>query len=231
MSQPVEGADRSGDANETYPNGKTSRAQWVYDRVRQDIRDGKFSVGQRIREDELARTFGVSRTPVREAVSRLQARGLLELTPFGLAITSLSRLQVRELYAMREILEGSAARFAAQHASPSEIGALYEIAREFGRDVTDPARLAQINRELHNAIYEAAHNRYLLRTLDELHDALSLLPSTTFGVVGRPEAAIGEHHRIIEAIEAKDADAAERAARQHIQKAQEGRMKMMLNVS
>jgi DNA-binding FadR family transcriptional regulator len=131
---------------------------------------------------------------------------------------------------MREILEGSAARFAAQHASPSDIATLRQLATLFERSLGNASRLADVNREFHSAIYEAAKNRYLLRTLDELNDALALLPSTTFTVRGRPQKAIEEHAGILEAIERRDADAAERLARFHIQKAQEARLEMMFQV-
>lgn len=206
---------------------KTSRAQWVFKSLRNAIHDGQYSRGERIREEEVARSLGVSRTPVREALSRLQAGGLLEMASGGLVVAMLTRPQVIELYAMREILEGSAARFAAQHAAPTEIATLHHLARIFERSLGDPAKLAHVNRELHGAIYEAAHNRYLVRTLNELHDALSLLPSTTFTVAGRPESAIAEHARIIEAIEERKADEAERVAREHIRLAQEARLAMM----
>ncbi|MCC5857484.1 MAG: GntR family transcriptional regulator [Ectothiorhodospiraceae bacterium] len=207
---------------------KTSRAQWVYDALRAAIGEGRFRSGERILEEEVARSLGVSRTPVRAALSRLQSQGLLELAPGGLVVARLSRPQVLELYAMREILEGSAARFAAQHASPSEIASLYTLADAFSRSMGDPDRLARINREFHGAIYEAAHNRYLLRTLSELQDALTLLPGTTFTVNGRPEASVMEHGSIVAAIEGRDPDAAERAARHHIRKAQEARLEMMI---
>jgi DNA-binding GntR family transcriptional regulator len=203
------------------PQTKTSRSRWVYESLRTAIQEGQYVRGDRIREEEVARSLGVSRTPVREALSRLHTGGLV--------VAELSRSQIDELYAMREILEGSAARFAAQHASPSEIASLRHIARAFENAFGDSAKLAQINRELHGAIYEAAHNRYLTRTLNELHDALALLPSTTFTVSGRPELAVGEHARIIDAIEKRDADAAESVAREHIRRAQEARLAMMFN--
>lgn len=223
---PARSKARTATSRKAERNG-TSRAQWVYQALREAIHKGKYARGERIREEEVARSLGVSRTPVREALSRLQAGGLLEMASGGLVVTTLTRPQVIELYAMREILEGSAARFAAQHAAPSEIATLHHLARIFERSGDDPAKLAHVNDELHNAIYDAAHNRYLMRTLNELHDALALLPDTTFASEGRREAAIVEHARIIDAIEKRDADEAERAAREHIRKAQEARLAMM----
>lgn len=207
-----------------------SRAEWVYDSLRNAIQAGRYARGERVREEEIARSLGVSRTPVREALARLQVRGLLEMAPAGLVVAELSRAQTVELYSMREILEGSAARFAAQHAAPGEIGALHRLSAEFEASVGDPSRLAHLNREFHDAIHEAAHNRYLTRTLNELHDALTLLPSTTFEVAGRPELAVVEHRLIVEAIERRDPDAAEQAARDHIRRAQETRLEMMFRI-
>jgi len=229
--QAQQDADKAGNTEDHYPGNRLPRGQWVYERVRLGIQEGRYRVGERIREEEVAKDLGVSRTPVREALSRLQARGLLELAPSGLIVTALTRPQVLELYAMREILEGSAARFAAQHAAPSEIGALHKIEEEFEKAVGDPTRLAYLNRRLHGAIYEAAHNRYLMRTLNELQDTLALLSSTTFTVRGRPESAIKEHRKIVAAIAKRDADLAEREARLHIAKAQESRLQMMLDIN
>src|SRR4249920_540024 len=99
-----------------------SRADFVYESLRDAISDGRIAAGERVREEEVARNLGVSRTPVREALQRLQQRGLLEIgAGRGLLVASLSQQQVIELYAMRQILEGSAARFAATHATPAEI--------------------------------------------------------------------------------------------------------------
>jgi DNA-binding GntR family transcriptional regulator len=210
-------------------DAETSRAQWVYKSLRTAIHEGKYARGERIREEEVARSLGVSRTPVREALSLLQAAGLLEISAGGLVVAQLTRSQVIELYAMREILEGAAASFAAQHASPTEIATLRQLCRIFERSLDDPRKLALINRELHNAIYEASHNRYMMRTLHELHDALALMPGTTFTIKGRPMVVAQEHAQIVDAIEKRDAAAAERAARAHIRGAQEARLEMLFD--
>lgn len=209
-------------SNET---AKVSRAQWVYDHLRHAIHHGDYARGDRIREEEVARMLGVSRTPVREAILRLQARGLLELSAGGLVVATLTRPQLVELYAMRAILEGSAARFAAQHAAPSEIETMHFYLDKFSA-ATDPDELADINSALHGAIYEAAHNRYLLETLDELNDTLALLPGTTFQVMDRKERGHEEHQAIISAISKRNPDEAENMARKHIQLAQETRLKL-----
>src|SRR5712671_2499949 len=108
-----------------------SRADFVFESLRDAIWDGRIGRGVRVREEEIARNMGVSRTPVREALQRLQQRGLLVLgNGRGLTVASLSQHQVLQLNAMREILQGSAARFAAQHATAPEIGLLWRLQKE-----------------------------------------------------------------------------------------------------
>jgi DNA-binding GntR family transcriptional regulator len=144
----------------------------------------------------------------------------------GLGVVELSRAQVLELYAMRELMEGGAARLAAQHATVSEVSFMRHLLAEF-RGIRDPSRLAAMNRAFHRAIGEAAHNRYMLQSLADLEEALALLHGTTFSIKGRPESSSAEHRAIVEAIAEGDADAAEQEARKHIRKAQELRLQML----
>ncbi len=215
-------------AEESFNN--TSRAEYVYQHLRQAIRDGRFRQGDRIREDDIANSLGVSRTPVREALRRLQARGLLEFgSGRGLGIVELSRIHVLELYAMRELLEGAAARLAAQHATSTEVGHMRHLLNQF-RAAKEPPQLAAINRTFHRAIRDAAHNRYMVQALNDLNEALTLLRGTTFTFLGRPETADIEHRAILDAIEKGDPDTAERAARAHIRMAQSLRMQLIESV-
>jgi DNA-binding GntR family transcriptional regulator len=204
-----------------------SIAQRVYDEVIDGLRQGRYRPGDRIRSEEIARAFEVSRTPVREALYRLQERGLLEMTPAGLAVAALDRRAVIELYAMRELLEGAAARFAAENAAPGDIEEIAAVTAAFAATAHDPARQAEFNRAFHDAIHEAARNRYLLGTLRGLHDTLLLLPGTTFETEGRHAGAVDEHEAILHAIRARDADEAERLSRAHIVRARDARLRMM----
>ena len=201
-----------------------SRGDFVYDSLRDAIWEGRFAHGERLREEEIGRAFGVSRTPVREALQRLQQRGLLTIGPGrSLVVAELTKQQVFELYAMREILEGSAARFAAQHANATEIGILYRLQAELAKASNDALVLVKLNRRFHQAIYEAAHNHYLMQTLDALHDSLALLHNTTFRMPNRRRDSDEEHRLIVAAIERRDPDRAEKAAREHIRQAQKTR--------
>ncbi len=193
-----------------------SRVEFVYQSLRSILQSGHLAGGERIREGEIAALLGVSRTPVRTALHRLQQQGLLDLTDGrSLGVVSLTRQQVIELYEVRQILEGSAARLAAQRASEGEIASLHRMTAESLADGKNPAQIAQRNRDFHDAIHQAAHNRYLLRALNEVHDAIALLGRTTLVDKKRANQAGLEHEAILAAIESHDPEAAERAARDH----------------
>ena len=202
-----------------------SRADFVYESLRDGIWEGRFAQGERLREEEIGSALGVSRTPVREALQRLQQRGLLTVgLGRGLVVAQLTKTQVIDLYAMREILEGSAARFAAQHAHSTEIDLLHRLQAELAdAGDEDPIILIKLNRRFHQAIYEAAHNQYLMQTLDALNDSLALLHSSTFRVPTRRAETDMEHRSIVKAIERRDLEAAEAKARNHIRQAQRTR--------
>ena len=201
-----------------------SRSEFVFASLRDAIWEGRFAPGERIPEEEIAHSLGVSRTPVRDALRRLQERGMLVVgASRSLVVAELSKQQVLELYAMREILEGSAARFAAQHASEAEIGILHRVLDEFGMHADDARMLISLNRRFHRAVCEAAHNRYLIATLDGMHDALALLHSNTFRLPNRRTESDAEHRRIVRAIARRNADEAEQAARNHVRAAQRTR--------
>ncbi|MAF96027.1 MAG: GntR family transcriptional regulator [Rhodospirillaceae bacterium] len=209
-------------------NQGTSLGEFVLGRLRDAIRDRRYQPGQRIREAEVAQWLGVSRTPVREAFRRLQADGLLVLTPWrGAQVAELGRQQVVELYAMRQALEGTAAGLAAEHASAAEVDLLFDLIEQDQAAQGEPNRLAEINRRFHEAVYGAAHNRYLLEALNALDDSLALLKSTTYEVPGRAEAARQEHIGIAEAIRRRDSETAEQAARAHISTAEKARLKLL----
>lgn len=205
-----------------------SRADSTYRRLKDMIQRGELKPGDRMREIDLAARLDVSRTPIREAIGRLASEGLVELAPSrGVMITRLDKQQVRELYAVRETLEGTAAALAAQSASADEISNIKSLLEILERKGLSTGDLARHNRAFHAAIHEAAHNRYLARALEQLSDSLALLPGTTFQAEGRALEAHREHREMAEAIAGRDADKAERLARTHIRNAGRVRLAMM----
>lgn len=191
------------------------------------LQEGSYRAGDRLREEEVAQRLQVSRTPVREALGRLAARGFVAPAGGrGLIVRTLDAAEVLELYAMREILEGAAARLAAEHASRPEIDALTDIEQAFV-ETADAAEMAKLNRSFHETICRAARNRYLDNASRELQDWIALLGPTTFSVTGRPTTSHREHQAIVNAIAARDGDKAEKLARAHIREALRCRLKLL----
>ena len=202
------------------------RGEFVYTALRDEIRDGRLQPGDRLLETEIAERLGVSRTPVREALKRLESDGVASFgQPRGLTVTKLSHGQILELYAMREVLEGAAARFAAERAAPFEIESMKQILAQHDRAST-PAEAADANRRLHGAIVAATHNAYLERVMNVMTDALALLGTTTYSVPGRIASGWKENAEIVACIERRDARAAEEAGRRHIRAAAAVRIAM-----
>lgn len=202
-----------------------TRGQSTYQAILAAIRDGIYRPGDPLREEEVAARLSVSRTPVREALGRLQEKGLLEAAPGrGVAVSILSMRQIFELYAMREELEGIVARYAARHATEAEIANLERLNAEFAAAADDPKLAAQWNRQFHARLYDAARNRYLRQAVEDLQETIALLPDTTFIQEGRTATASEEHVSIMEAIRRRDAEGAEKAAVDHIKAALEVRL-------
>ncbi len=196
----------------------------AYAAIRAALRDGTLPPGMRVTETDLAARFGVSRTPVRQAIARLESEGLLTHEPRrGLSVARPDHGQVVELYVMREIMEGAAARLAAQHASDTELAAMAELLEAEPGSFADTRALAALNQRFHGMIYLATHNRYLLRSLEQLSAQLALLPSLlTMGE--RAKVAHEEHRAIVAALQRRDGAAAEEAARAHTRMAQRHRL-------
>ena len=207
--------------------GDLPHSELAYRRLLEALLDGRLKPGQRILETQIAEQFGISRTPVREALRRLQNDGLLTTEPYrGMTVARLDQQAIMELYLMREVLEGTAAGLAARHAAEVEIEILGEIIAEERRAGDNPDLRATLNRRFHDTIYHAAHNRYLLRSLSALRDALAILGSTTYTVTGRPANALAEHEELLDAIRRRDMTHAEKIAKEHIRAAQRARLQL-----
>ncbi|GGL71207.1 GntR family transcriptional regulator [Wenxinia marina] len=198
----------------------------AYALVLDAIDAGLYRPGDRLVESELAERFGVSRTPIREALQRLETQGLLARDGRSLMVASLDHTELSDLYVVRGELEGLAARLAARHATPEEVQVLREMLEADRAIAGDPQALARANRRFHMQIHLASHNRFLMRQLDLVHRSMALLASTSLAAEGRAVGALDEHAAIVGAIEAGDGDAAEAALRQHISRAFMTRLKL-----
>ena len=197
----------------------------AYTLILEAIDAGVFKPGDRLVEVDLADRFGVSRTPVREALQRLETQSLLTRDGRSLIVASLDHNQVAELYAVRAELEGLAARLAARHATVEEQRVLDELVREQVQIDAAPEALVRANRRFHRQVHLASHNRYLVQQLDLVHRSMALMETTSLAIAGRGEVALDEHRAVVHAIIERDEDAAYKALRDHISNAFVARLK------
>ncbi|HPE26816.1 GntR family transcriptional regulator [Albidovulum sp.] len=198
----------------------------AYSLILEAIEGGTYRPGDRLVESELAERLGVSRTPVREALQRLETQSMLTRDGRSLIVASLDHNQLAELYVVRAELEGLAARLAAKHATEEEIRVLQDMIEEDRAHLGDPDALSRANRRFHKQIHLASHNRYLVQQLGLVHRSMALLATTSLAAEGRGETALAEHEAIVTAIARGDEAAAQNALRAHISKAFETRLKL-----
>jgi len=199
----------------------------AYTLILEAIEAREFRPGDRLVESELAERFGVSRTPVREALQRLETQSMLKRDGRSLIVATLDHNQLAELYAVRTELEGLAARLAARHATEEEIRVLQSmVADDRALLGGDPAALSRANKRFHRQIHLASHNRFLVQQLDLLHRSMALMAQTSFAAEGRDGVALTEHEAIVDAIAARDEQGAWNALRTHISRAFETRLRV-----
>ncbi len=198
----------------------------AYALILEAIDSHTYKPGDRLVESELAERFGVSRTPIREALQRLETQSLLTRDGRSLIVASLDHSQLSELYVVRGELEGLAARLAARHATPEEVKVLRDMLHDDRKLADDPKALSRANRRFHKQIHLASHNRFLVQQLDLVHRSMALLATTSIAAEGRGSETLEEHAAIVRAIEAGDGDAAYQALREHISEAFVTRLKL-----
>ena len=204
------------------------QGQGAYARLLDDIRSGVLMPGARLTETEIAERLNVSRTPVREAIRRLEADGLVAHMPrAGAVVRRLDHSEIMELYEMRTVLEGTAARLAARAASEVEIDELAAIDAEMAAAEGDGAALFELNTQFHRTLIRAARNRFLVRSVEAVHTTLLILGPSTLARPDRARAAVAEHEAVVAALRRRDGKAAEKRMRAHMEAAQRTRLRML----
>ncbi|MEQ8816952.1 MAG: GntR family transcriptional regulator [Thalassobaculum sp.] len=195
----------------------------AFERLEQAIMTGELKPGERLSETTLAKRYGISRGPLREAIGRLEGRNLVErVANQGARVISLQNDQLIDLMVIRESLEGMACRLAATRIKPAELKKLQRMLEQHAEDeaVISGRGYFQGGGDLdfHYRIVRASGNDRLVQMLDEeLYSLLRLYRQRLSTRPGRPAQALEEHRRVLAALEARDPDAAEAAMRAHIQ--------------
>ena len=200
----------------------------IFATLRSEILSGVHGPGTPMREITLAERFGVSRTPVREALSRLQQERLLERVARGLQVPEIEPAQVIQIYDMRIMLEEEVAGQAARARQFTDLMRL-EALLERDRQLVEPDDATRIttNLEFHAALWECAHNPVLTDLLERLSTHLVHAPQSTLSVESRWNAALDEHAALIAAVERQDVEEARRIARSHMETARQIRLKLL----
>ena len=205
-----------------------SQGDLAYSRLLQAIQAGEFRPGDRLRETDVAERLTLSRTPVREALRKLEADGIVEhRARIGAVIRTLGRSEIVELYEMRVVLERTAAEMAAKHANSAEIDEMAALNLQIEGARDDPARAASINQEFHRSVYMATRNRFLREAARALNNALMLLGPTTLADEERINTVVAQHAKIIDAIRLGDVAAAGAAAEGHLQSSMRHRLHVL----
>ncbi|CCH78667.1 Transcriptional regulator, GntR family [Nostocoides japonicum T1-X7] len=204
-------------------SGKSTRSIQVrvVDEMRRRIIEGEARPGESLSELALAEEFGVSRTPVREALKQLQTEGLIEIRPrVGTFVTTPSRREIIELFEMKELLEGAAVRLFAARGHIPEIDLLEENLRRAHRAVKKDNRdeVADLVQEFHDLLIQGSDNTKLVAHYRMLMNQLaySRLVQTSLSQPGRPLKSVQEHRHVLDLILSKDGDDAERVMREHV---------------
>jgi DNA-binding GntR family transcriptional regulator len=207
------------------PNPQTPNstlAEQVLHAIQAAIVDGDLAPGSKLKEPDLARAYGTSRGPLREAIRQLEARGLVQLTPHaGARVTDLSVKQLLDIYELREALEGMACRLAADRLTAAEIAEMRALLERHSAAVEDKNGREYFRQEgdldFHFRIAQASGNEVIAKVLcEDLYHLMRMYRYKFSLVPDRPVAALKEHWRIMDALAEGDGELAELLMRRHI---------------
>lgn len=200
----------------------------VYHKIRDDILNGVYKDNEELREVAIGEELGVSRTPVREAFRQLELEGLIQIIPNkGAYVTGITVKDVQDIYMMRSKLEGLAARWAVENITDEQMNEMEEniYLSEFHASKGHSEQIANLDNRFHEILYEACNSKMLKHQLQDFHEYVLRVRKRTLSENKRGAASTEEHKIIMEAIKAKDADKAERAANKHIENAYKNMVK------
>ncbi len=197
--------------------------EMVYESLRDAIINQVLKPGERLMETDLAEEMGVSRTPVREAIRKLEQEGYVIMIPRkGAYVAGLSIKDIHEVFEIRGALEALAAGLAAERATQEEIEEMERnIVLEASHfESSDLIKTIEVDTKFHELIFKASKNDRLLSMINNLREQVQRFRTTTLAVSGRLKFALEEHRRIVEAIAARDVQLAQQMAKEHIESAE-----------
>jgi len=193
-----------------------SLSQAAYEKILEYIITGKYKPGSPLREEELANILKISRTPIREALARLGKEGIITKNGKSYIVAPLTETDIIQLYEVRIQLEPFVAKLAAIRATQDEIEKMTQILNEIQNNLTnEPLALVNLNGNLHEAIAEASHNKYVAEILENIRLKLKIIRVTLFVSLQRRNEEFKEHESIVMAIKDKKPDLAYELMKSH----------------
>lgn len=194
----------------------------VFNQIQNDILNGVYEPGDSLIETKLSEEMGVSRTPIREALRQLELEGLVQSIPNkGVIVKGVSAQDIQDIYTIRMLIEGLAARWAAEKITPQEMEELREAVdlEEFYTMKNDNGRLLQFDTRFHDIIFKASKSKPLMHTLSTFHHYVQKARKISMSSPKRALEVLEEHKAIMQAIIDKNADKAEKLTTEHVRNA------------
>lgn len=208
------------------PGVSAARQVSPYELIKQAIMVGELQPGQPLVELALAGWYKVSRTPIREALTRLEQDGLAQRGDRGLIVRESTPEEILDLYETRIVLESKAASVAAERRTALDLVAMRRAAERVHRDGSEPHEVAERNRRFHRSIWQASHNASLIDLLERLNMHLGRYQETTLVYPGRATSSHSEHLELVDAIEDRDAARAAEIAARHFTTSRDIRLRL-----
>lgn len=202
--------------------GSHSLTDQVFESLQNDILNGVLYPGDALIENHISEELGVSRTPVREAISRLELGGLVKTVPNkGALVVGIQDKDIQDIYTIRMYIEGLASKWAADHITGEQLAQLRNIVelQEFYLERSNYAQIWQLDTRFHRLIFDACNSAILRNTLSNFHHFIQKARELSIKKPGRAKPSVHEHLLILEALEKHDADLAEKLTFEHIRNA------------
>lgn len=195
----------------------------VLDAIREAIISGTLKPRERLMEIQMAEELGVSRTPIREALRKLELEGFIVMVPRkGAYVADFSFKDIADIFEIRAALEGLAASLAAERITDEELENMERLMVEKAEAISqnDIERIVDVDTKFHEAIYQASRNKRLWNIISNLREQIQRFRATSLAHPGRSKQSLEEHRSIVEAIQARDAQASRQVAQEHIENAE-----------
>ncbi len=202
----------------------------VFESLREAIISGSLPPSERLMEIQLAEEMGVSRTPVREAIRKLELEGLVVMIPRkGAYVAGMSIKDIVDVFEIRGALEGLAAELASERVTDEELESMERYLVKISEEIEsgDLSKVVETDTDFHTLIYKASRNARLSQIISNLREQIQRFRTTSLSFPGRMKIALEEHRKIVEAISSRDGELARKLAQEHIENAENTMMNMI----